>query len=1404
MRRSLVISVVAFCAIGLAAAVSASLLATCPGNVCTHVVHLGGHDVQYQWNQNVNATDGSLKVRFQADSYVAGAGTIRFKVAVSKPFATYATLKNPDPTVTLPPVQSVDVTNLWIERSMSPVPVGAKIDFVQELRYDSPTPGTVDVTVEIAQYGVAQTITPLIESLQAVNLDAAAPTNRDEGQALPQPPYAVGYLQCADSLDNDLDYRSDCADADCLGKTIQSVPLRVCETSETTCNDGLDNDGDSLVDCADPQCNGRPGNSAGDKCGFENGGANHANCADGFDNDANGKTDCADDTAGTGCWKTGYQDCAAAETSCTDNIDNDRDSDYSESRDANPATGIDCRDYDCKGQGHCPTNERQRWDQTSGTFVDALAQCSDGLDNDLDGLKDCADPDCLGAAACAQYEAWLPPAPLGTGEAGSNPSFYYNYCNDGVDNDGNGQTDGQDPACKNRFGECSPPGAIGLAATEDFSFLSCADGLDNDLNAAVDCADDACRAGAKVGRRGCTSGICGGFYDYAHTDAAVCAASESTSALCGDGFDNDADGLVDCADPGCNGVRHGQSVFPGYVCGAESGSTCTDGYDNDGNASTDCFDAACQNGVQCAQRNWVAAPACVVVPHVTSLTPIATGGTVRYAHEDRLHVGDQYDVRFTGSGSYTSLTIVAGDAINPANYFPFDATTCVLSGSGASELRYTSADPHVGLIALKSGSTLPSGFDVVLTCAGSASILGPPPQAYALSVVANNGGSVEYGEAYPEVQVYEAVPPVLSPTSPAPTPGPAIDIEGIVGGKVNVLAGGTVRFQAKPGDLAPSSGICQCDFDLGGQGVSSAGGDCVASRTFANDAPTFSASVSAVDGASNRSATSTPQVVNINVVPSVSRNLAPYSSWTTYPSDEHFGFSAAFQTDTLSTFPAGCRLYVYDGGWSGSEASTVSWTLAGVGTPLLDCSGDYVVPAALAPGRYNLVVEATDSSGDIVRSNVQTFLKCDLADVGTGECQDADLDHDGTPEGRYTPHGYGSAPVYRDDGGDVSCDNCLNFPNPDQRDSNANGIGDACEASAIGRCRYKYCGVGPTSVPGVPCADDAACPDGERCVVVEQSMCTVNCVDDTDCAPPTAPIAGGTCIVDWGICKDGTQDGNCCFSNSDCDSNDCDVLVKPFVQAISGQVYANQGIIQGSDVPPVANATYCVTSGGAITNFTSERGCSLPNSPSGTAPKAENNYRGTFGILDVNGILGGKYGPVTNGGAIPNPLSGKIILYDGGLTVSGPSLTFMNGGASERGNGLIVVKGDLEIDTDVSYADASVGDLKQLGSVGWIVLKNSTCTGSGIGCGNVHISPAVRHFVGAVFAEGTIDTGDGTTQLEVSGAMIAKDYYFRREFASRSEGAEIVTFDPRLLMNPPPGLTDVSRSLPGFSAVTAQ
>ena len=59
---------------------------------------------------------------------------------------------------------------------------------------------------------------------------------------------------------------------------------------------------------------------------------------------------------------------------------------------------------------------------------------------------------------------------------------------------------------------------------------------------------------------------------------------ELTDEICDDGIDNDGDGLIDCADPDCDG----KLGAGGFICDPFGETICDDGFDNDGNGLTDC------------------------------------------------------------------------------------------------------------------------------------------------------------------------------------------------------------------------------------------------------------------------------------------------------------------------------------------------------------------------------------------------------------------------------------------------------------------------------------------------------------------------------------------------------------------------------------------------------------------------------------------------------------------------------------------------------------------------------------------------------------------------------------------------------------------------------------------------
>lgn len=123
---------------------------------------------------------------------------------------------------------------------------------------------------------------------------------------------------------------------------------------------------------------------------------------------------------------------------------------------------------------------------------------------------------------------------------GTSTGIY--VCNDGIDNDGDGYVDYDDPGC---------------AVPEDgseLSWLECDDGFDNDGDTFADYPDDP----------GCSS---------------ILDDSELGSIQCDDGIDNDGDTLVDVAnDPGCSDVSDTTEL---------GSNECDDGLDNDGDTKED-------------------------------------------------------------------------------------------------------------------------------------------------------------------------------------------------------------------------------------------------------------------------------------------------------------------------------------------------------------------------------------------------------------------------------------------------------------------------------------------------------------------------------------------------------------------------------------------------------------------------------------------------------------------------------------------------------------------------------------------------------------------------------------------------------------------------------------------------
>lgn len=122
---------------------------------------------------------------------------------------------------------------------------------------------------------------------------------------------------------------------------------------------------------------------------------------------------------------------------------------------------------------------------------------------------------------------------LGCGD--SNPRGVDDeICDNAIDDDDNGQTDCDDPACESEVGcESSDPGC---EPRREY----CEDGVDNNGDGNTDCADLCCDAF-------CFNRDCPGC------EYGVPFEPLESELDCGDDRDDDCDGQRDCCDPDCQG-----------------------------------------------------------------------------------------------------------------------------------------------------------------------------------------------------------------------------------------------------------------------------------------------------------------------------------------------------------------------------------------------------------------------------------------------------------------------------------------------------------------------------------------------------------------------------------------------------------------------------------------------------------------------------------------------------------------------------------------------------------------------------------------------------------------------------------------------------------------------------------
>jgi len=281
-------------------------------------------------------------------------------------------------------------------------------------------------------------------------------------------------------------------------------------------------------------------------------------CADGLDDDGDGLIDCDDPDCDL--------DPACDELDCSDGIDGDGD-------------GLtDCADPDCAGE----------------TVCEEFANCADGIDNDLDGLVDCADPECAASPVClpiapndlcadatpviegqhlfSNLNAPLPGAVFCDPDLTGDVWFLFTASDDGWIS----------------IRTCDGPGTL-----EDtvLGIYDGGGGCPTTTASILACDDDSCGVLGVSSREDLF--VLGGQALYIQvggwngTVGTGTLTIERIEVACFDGLDEDADGLIDCADPDC-------------LIACDEGANCGDGIDNDGDGLVDCADGDCAGSGVCS------------------------------------------------------------------------------------------------------------------------------------------------------------------------------------------------------------------------------------------------------------------------------------------------------------------------------------------------------------------------------------------------------------------------------------------------------------------------------------------------------------------------------------------------------------------------------------------------------------------------------------------------------------------------------------------------------------------------------------------------------------------------------------------------------------------------------------
>jgi formylglycine-generating enzyme required for sulfatase activity len=290
---------------------------------------------------------------------------------------------------------------------------------------------------------------------------------------------------------------------------------------------------------------------------------------------------------------------------CGDNIDNDCDTQIDEGCQVPACTDADGDGY--YAEGGCGTVVD--CNDTDAAISPGVAEvCNDSIDNDCDGRidEDCAPPTCTDAdkdgfhAESGCDNAFYQGVDCDDTNREINP-YADEVCGDGKDNDCDGEVDEgcSGTACTDTDGDgYYAQDGCGTAVDCDDADAAvhpqgaevCNDGVDNDCDGQVDegCSGTACTDADGDGyyaEAGCGNAFLQGT-DCDDTDPDV---YPGAAEICKDGLDNDCDGQID---ENCSGTTCTDADKDGYYVEAGCGNAFVDGIDCDDNNAAIHPDAA--------------------------------------------------------------------------------------------------------------------------------------------------------------------------------------------------------------------------------------------------------------------------------------------------------------------------------------------------------------------------------------------------------------------------------------------------------------------------------------------------------------------------------------------------------------------------------------------------------------------------------------------------------------------------------------------------------------------------------------------------------------------------------------------------------------------------------------------